>query len=124
MGNIFPHIHIYIRIPIALGILVIGGLLAKVGMKTVFGEKKEVPSVITTGVFTIVRHPIYLGAMLVYLGLILLTVSLLSVLWWMAIILFYYLISRYEEKFLLKRFGSKYMEYKKKVPRRLNQESC
>jgi len=53
MGNIFPHIHIYIRIPIALGILVIAGLLTKVGMKTVFGEKKEVPNVITTGIFTI-----------------------------------------------------------------------
>jgi len=59
--------------------LVIAGLLAKVGMKTVFGEKKEAPSVITTGVFTIVRHPIYQGAMLVHLGLILLTVSIFSV---------------------------------------------
>ncbi len=106
----------YIRVPIALIVLVISGLLAWAGLKIIFGETREEPQIITTGVFSIVRHPIYLGSILLYLGLILLTLSLLSVLVWILIIAFYYMISRYEEKLLTQRFESAYEDYKKKVP--------
>lgn len=106
----------YIRVPIALIALVISGLLAGFGLNTVFGKTREEPQVITTGVFSIVRHPVYLGSILLYLGFILLSLSLLSVLVWILIIVFYYMISRYEEKLLTQRFGSVYEEYKKKVP--------
>lgn len=106
----------YIRVPIALIVLVLSGLLAWAGLRIVFGEIREEPQVITTGVFSIVRHPIYLGLILLYLGFILLSLSLLSVLVWILIIVFYYMISRYEEKLLTQRFGSVYEEYKKKVP--------
>ena len=106
----------YIRVPIALIVLAISGLLAWVGLKIVFGETREEPQVITTGVFSIVRHPIYLGSILLYLGFIILSLSLLSTLVWFIIIIFYYMISRYEEKLLIQRFGSVYEEYKKKVP--------
>ena len=106
----------YIRVPIALIVLVISGLLAWTGLKIVFRETRKEPQVITTGVFSIVRHPIYLGSILLYLGFILLSLSLLSVLIWFIIIIFYYIISRHEEKLLTQRFGSVYEEYKKKVP--------
>jgi len=106
----------YIRVPIALIVLVISGLLAWAGLKIIFGETREESQIITTGVFSIVRHPIYLGSILLYLGLILLSLSLLSTLVWFIIIIFYYMISRYEEKLLTQRFGSAYEEYKKKVP--------
>jgi len=105
----------YIRVPIALIVLVISGLLARAGLNTVFGKIREEPQVITTGVFSIVRHPIYLGSILLYFGFILFSLSLLSVLVWILIIVFYYMISRYEEKLLTQRFGSVYEEYKKKV---------
>ena len=106
----------YIRVPIALIVLAISGLLAWAGLKIVFRETREEPQVITTGVFSIVRHPIYLSSILLYLGFILLSLSLLSVLVWFIIIIFYYQISRYEEKLLTQRFGSAYEEYMKKVP--------
>ena len=106
----------YIRVPIALIVLIISGLLAWTGLKIVFRETREEPQVITTGVFSIVRHPIYLSSILLYLGFILLSLSLLSALVWILIIVFYYMISRYEEKLLIQRFGSAYEEYKKKVP--------
>lgn len=106
----------YIRVPIALIVLIISGLLAGFGLNTVFGKTREEPQVIKTGVFSIVRHPVYLGSILLYLGFILLSLSLLSVLVWILIIVFYYMISRYEEKLLTQRFGSVYEEYKKKVP--------
>jgi len=106
----------YIRVPIALIVLVISGLLAWTGLKIVFRETREEPQVITSGVFSIVRHPIYLSSILLYLGFILLSLSLLSALVWILITVFYYMISRYEEKLLTQRFGSAYEEYKKKVP--------
>jgi len=106
----------YIRVPIALIILTISGLLAGFGLNTVFEKTRKEPQVITTGVFSIVRHPIYLGSILLYLGFILLSLSLLSTLVWFIIIIFYYMISRHEEKLLTQRFGSVYEEYKKKVP--------
>ena len=106
----------YIRIPIALFILIISGVLAWVGLNTVFGDKRKKPQIISTGVFSIVRHPIYLAVILLYLGFILLSLSLLSVLLWIFIIIFYYVISRYEERLLIKKFGSAYREYMRKVP--------
>ncbi|MEA2021510.1 MAG: isoprenylcysteine carboxylmethyltransferase family protein [Candidatus Caldatribacteriota bacterium] len=105
-----------IRVPIALVILTISGLLAGIGLKMVFGEKREKPHVITTGVFSIVRHPIYLASILLYLGFILLSLSIFSALVWILIIIFYYFISRYEERLLSQKFGSEYNEYMIKVP--------
>jgi len=105
----------FIRVPIALVILIISGLLARAGLNTVFGKKREESHIITTGVFSFVRHPIYLASILFYLGFILLSLSLLSILMWIFIIIFYYLISRYEEKLLIKAFGSAYGEYMRKV---------
>ena len=106
----------FIRVPIALVILIMAGLLARAGLNAVFGKEREEPHMFTTGVFSFVRHPIYLASILFYLGFILLSLSLLSILVWILIIIFYYLISRYEEKLLIKAFGSAYGEYMRKVP--------
>jgi protein-S-isoprenylcysteine O-methyltransferase Ste14 len=86
------------------------------GVKIVFGEIRETPRVITEGVFSFVRHPVYLGSILAFLGLIVMTLSLLSVIIWLIGIIFYYRISRYEERLLLSRFGKDYEDYMKKVP--------
>ena len=97
-------------------ILAGAGYLARAGLKTVFSEIRETPRVITKGVFSVVRHPIYLGSILTYLGLIVITLSLVSFIIWIIAIIFYYYISRHEEKMLLSRFGEEYEEYMKKVP--------
>lgn len=84
--------------PVAMMVIIAGWLLARGGMKAVFGTHRDQPEVIATGAFRIVRHPIYLGAILFYLGAIISTMSLASALFWIAIIDFYIWISRYEEK--------------------------
>ena len=106
----------YIRWPAALIVLVFSFLLARSGLRVVFGESREVPHVITDGAFSMVRHPIYLGAILLYLGAILITLSLLSAALWVVIIVFYWYISRYEELLLINTFGDAYRDYKKRVP--------
>ena len=77
----------YIRVPLAGLVLIAGWYLARGGMKVVFGTVREKAGVISTGVFRIVRHPIYLGAILFYLGASLITVSIASAAFCLLIIL-------------------------------------
>jgi protein-S-isoprenylcysteine O-methyltransferase Ste14 len=102
----------------APGILVLmaSGYLAWKGLRIVFGEIRETPQVITKGVFSIVRHPVYLGSILLYLGQFMMTLSLASLTLLIIIVIFYWLISRYEEKLLTERFGDAYVQYMKMVP--------
>lgn len=97
-------------------LFILGFLLARSGLKSVFGTVQESPHVISSGVFSIVRHPIYLGAILFYTGMVCLTLSLASAVLLLVIIAFYRFISRYEEKLLTQRFGDEYREYMGKVP--------
>jgi protein-S-isoprenylcysteine O-methyltransferase Ste14 len=106
----------YINYPAAAAILVFAGYLSFFGMRIVFGTVRGEPQVLTHGVFSIVRHPIYLGCILTYLGIILTTLSVLSFLLWFIIVIYYFLISRYEERLLTDHFGKEYEEYMKKVP--------
>jgi len=105
----------YIRLAVAVPVLIAGWILARGGMKAVFGTPREKPGVISTGVFRLVRHPIYTGAILFYLGSIVMTLSLASAAFWLVIIGFYIFICRYEESILTEAFGSDYLEYKKKT---------
>ncbi len=72
----------YIRIPLAAVILISGWYLARGGMKAVFGSSRDKPEVINTGVFRMVRHPIYTGALMFYLGASVITLSLASAAAW------------------------------------------
>jgi protein-S-isoprenylcysteine O-methyltransferase Ste14 len=105
----------YLRISLATLVLLAGWYLARNGMRAVFGTSREQPVLLHTGVFRLVRHPIYLGAILFYLGATLITMSLVSGLFVLVIIGFYIFIARYEERILAEAFGNDYLEYKKKT---------
>jgi protein-S-isoprenylcysteine O-methyltransferase Ste14 len=113
---LFKAIPLYLRIPCGCFFLVCAGYLARKGLRIVFGEIREGPMVIREGVFNVVRHPIYLGAILVYVGLFIFTGSLATLLVLIIIFLFYFFIADYEEKLLLQYFGSDYEKYKRAVP--------
>jgi protein-S-isoprenylcysteine O-methyltransferase Ste14 len=109
-------ISLVIRIPVGIGILVIAGWLARSGLRAVFGEVRQEPRVIREGVFRIIRHPIYLGAILAYLGLLAFSFSIAAALVWVVIIGFYYFLCRHEEKLLTAKFGADYTAYMLEVP--------
>ena len=71
---------------------------------------------ITESVFSVVRHPVYLSEILLYLGLLMLSVSLAAAVVWIMAVGFLHYISRYEERLLLARFGEEYEQYMKEVP--------
>lgn len=105
-----------IRISFGVLFLALSGWLAKTGLSIVFGEKREKSVVIRKSVFNIVRHPIYLSEILLYLGLLILNISLAAAIVWIIGIVFLHYISRYEESLLLARFGKEYEQYMKEVP--------
>ena len=110
------YIPLGIRIPFGVVVLVLSGYLATTGLSIVFGEKREHPGVIRKSVFNIVRHPIYLSELLLYLGFLILSISLAALFVWFFVFLFLHYISRYEERLLLDRFGEAYEQYMREVP--------
>ena len=106
----------FVQIPLAIVFFLLSGYLAANGLYLVFGKKRQKSGVIRTGVFSFVRHPIYLSEILLYLGFLMLNVSLAAGVVWVIGIGFFHYISRYEEKLLLARFGEEYKHYMAEVP--------
>lgn len=67
-------------------------------------------SLVTSGVFGSVRHPLYLG-------LVLSTLSVASFGIFVVIVVFYDYIARYEERLLARRFGEEYERYRERTGR-------
>jgi len=105
-----------VRLPIGILLLIISGYMAGTGLLIVFGKKAKSQGVIRKGVFRLVRHPIYLSEIILYLGLLLLNISLASAIVLVIAMFFLHHISRYEEKLLLDKFGDEYKQYMKEVP--------
>jgi protein-S-isoprenylcysteine O-methyltransferase Ste14 len=79
-------------------------------------QSQHIERLVTTGVFSKVRHPLYLGLILMYLGL---TVAW-GIVWMLPASLFFaaqtVMTAVAEEKFLLSKFGAGYEEYMQNVP--------
>ena len=75
---------------------------------------------ITNGPFAYVRNPLYVGNMLMYVGVGIMSLALFPWLQIVALLWFYFqysLIVAEEEEYLAERFGSDYTEYRRNVPR-------
>jgi protein-S-isoprenylcysteine O-methyltransferase Ste14 len=104
-----------IKLPIGIILLIISGYMAGTGLRTVFGSNTQ-QGVIRKGVFRFVRHPIYLSEIILYVGLLIIHISLAAAGILVIAIFFLHYISRYEEKLLLVRFPDEYKQYMKEVP--------
>lgn len=71
----------------------------------------------STGIYSIVRHPLYVGNYFMWIGIVAFTFNLwfvicVTLLYW----LYYERIMFAEERFLERKFGDKYLEWSKKAP--------
>ncbi len=110
------YVSLAVRLPVGIVLLGLSAYLAKTGLSIVFDEKRQKPTVIKKSVFGFVRHPIYLSEILLYPGLLMMSISLAAAVVWIIGIGFLHYISRYEEKVLLAHFGEEYKQYMSEVP--------
>jgi len=108
--------------PLGIGIIITGFLIRLWATKHIGRRmawlKKKGKTLVTTGPYAIVRNPLYIGNILIVMGL-----SVLSELAWSIPFVFlyfftlYHLVAIYEEKKLLERWGDEYRVYMNEVPR-------
>ncbi|MFA5795493.1 MAG: isoprenylcysteine carboxylmethyltransferase family protein [Candidatus Brocadiia bacterium] len=105
---------VYIRIIIAL-ILAMTAIVLFLKGHIVVRDKVRPVTVISTGIFKYVRHPLYLASLLFFLRLVAFSLSILSLGLWIVIFLFYNYIAGYEEQVMADKFGAAYQDYKKRT---------
>ncbi|MFX1380232.1 MAG: methyltransferase family protein [Promethearchaeota archaeon] len=104
-----------LRIILFLSFLVLGFFLIFRSGHLLF-HKEDTPSkLIKTGLYAHIRHPLYLGVLLIYLGFVIFSVSLISIFGFIIVFILYNWIATFEERDLEKLFQQEYLEYKKKV---------
>jgi protein-S-isoprenylcysteine O-methyltransferase Ste14 len=71
---------------------------------------------IESGVFRVVRHPLYLGAAIWTMGIILVFQTIACIIAGLVAIFCFWMASREEDGYNLKKFGDKYAQYMDRVP--------
>ncbi|MHA1913108.1 MAG: methyltransferase family protein [Promethearchaeota archaeon] len=110
-------------IPFIVNVIIFGVILAlaivliQISQKTLFNTPENKEELIKEGIFNRVRHPLYLGVLLIYFSLFFLSISLISLGVWVIIFLIYNRLAAYEEKELETIYKEDYRDYRKSVPR-------
>ena len=104
----------FFRLFLAILTLSVGAYLAMNAHNIVFSNQ---PKLLDSGVYSWVRHPMYLGTLLVCLGFILAIPSIPALMIWIAFLLIYDKMATYEENDLRRILGEEYAAYQKRVPK-------
>ncbi len=105
------------RLSLSLAIIFLGGYMSFSGIQYIFSEYTEEPRMYTTGLFSYIRHPVYLGALIVYIGLLFVILSPLALMVFIGVFLLYNWLAQDEEERMLNLFGARYQEYMRQIPR-------
>jgi protein-S-isoprenylcysteine O-methyltransferase Ste14 len=104
---------VYLVMAISMALVAIGLALVAVGWAQVFGARYQL---VTSGVYRFVRHPQYLGLMLVIIALIIQWPTIPTLLMAPLLIAMYVLQARREDRELQARFGDAFAAYASRVP--------
>ncbi|OPZ82827.1 MAG: Isoprenylcysteine carboxyl methyltransferase (ICMT) family protein [bacterium ADurb.Bin429] len=98
-------------------LLIFGGIIGRLWATLYIGGRKA-ETVMRTGPYSIVRHPLYVSNLLLGIGFGLLTENFILL---GAIVVFFVIqytaTIRFEERLMLERFGEAYRSYQRDVPR-------
>lgn len=72
--------------------------------------------IVDTSVFRVVRHPLYLGGTIATVGIMLVIQSIPSTILGLVAFFCFWMASKKEDEFNIKKFGESYKEYMEKVP--------
>ncbi|HEX8964898.1 MAG TPA: isoprenylcysteine carboxylmethyltransferase family protein [Patescibacteria group bacterium] len=120
--NVFPISSSYAYLAQMIGfVLLIIGFSVSISARSALGANwvhgfeyqiKQKQTLITTGIYKYIRHPIYIGLFLVLIGAELIAQSLLF-LSFLVMIFPFYIQAKREEKLLINYFGEAYKSYKR-----------
>jgi protein-S-isoprenylcysteine O-methyltransferase Ste14 len=111
--DLFVSIYLGVILPISNMIILTGMFLIVFGWSRIFKAKD---ALVTTGIYAHVRHPQYLGFLLLTLGINFLWTTFSTLILWPILALLYHRLAKEEEKDMEAKFGEEYREYKNKVP--------
>ena len=101
----------------ATGLFIIKRAFRAYSFREFIGLKKsEYSQLVTTGIQSKVRHPLYLGSLLIAIGYVLFNPLFSSLVVLVALIIYLPFGIRWEEKKLTEAYGHQYEQYKEKVP--------
>ena len=104
---------VYLVMVVSTGLLVLGFTLLALGWKEVYQGLGEL---VTTGLYGRMRHPQYLGLILIIIAFLIQWPTLLTLLLAPFLIVRYILLAREEEWELEEKFGEDFRRYKESVP--------
>jgi protein-S-isoprenylcysteine O-methyltransferase Ste14 len=111
--NLFAFLFHIILLPLSNIIMLIGIVLIIVGWRQIFNAKGKL---VTTGIYSHVRNPQYLGMLLLTFGMNVQWLTILSLLLWPLLAILYYRLAREEAKEMEEKFGEKFRKYEQNVP--------
>ena len=96
------------------GILsVIGFALIVLGWKRIYKAR----GLVTNGIYKYIRHPQYLGILIIMTAWLFAWPTILTMIMWPILTYAYYRLAKKEEKFMIERFGKRYINYADQTPR-------
>lgn len=100
-------------------LMIIGSALTVFGIALIaLGWKKihMAEGLVTNGIYAYIRHPQYLGIILLTFGWLVQWPTITSFIMWPIVLVLYYRLAKEEDKKIEKLFGKKFLSYKEKVP--------
>lgn len=104
-------------ISLVLMMLMRRAFIAQGGAKEAGKDWLDTTRVVDTGIYGIIRHPLFLSFILLIVALMLLTRHWLSVVFGLPIVAFLYAEMHLEERNSIRKFGEDYERYMQQVPR-------
>lgn len=111
--DLFVSIFLGVLLPLSNIIVLTGILLIIFGWRKIYKAKGQL---VTTDIYRHVRHPQYLGFLLITFGMNVLWITISTLLLWPILVILYYRLAKEEDKKMEERFGEEYQKYKHTVP--------
>ncbi len=111
--DLFVSIFLGFILPVSNMIILIGVLLIIFGWRKIYRAKGQL---VITGIYGYVRHPQYLGFLLLTIGMNVVWIAISTLLMWPILAILYYRLAKEEEKEMEERFGEEFLKYKRSVP--------
>ncbi len=94
-------------------VIFLGLFLMSKGWSSIHSSNGEL---VTDGIYRYVRHPQYLGLIVITVGLLIQWPTIITLAMWPVLAVMYYRLAKKEEKEALEAYGEKYEEYKLRTP--------